>query len=72
MMLDDMSSIEQHTKNSVEKTMFRIKFIIFSKNETWGIIGSFGWFFRTDCFGSKNPKFFITVWTVGSGTFLVP
>jgi hypothetical protein len=33
---------------------------VFIRNFRW-IIGIFVWFFRTECFGFKNPKFFITV-----------
>jgi hypothetical protein len=36
------------------------RFVDFLRNISW-IIGSFGEFFRTECFGSKNPKFWITV-----------
>jgi hypothetical protein len=36
------------------------RFVDFLQNFSW-IIGSFGEFFRTECFGSKNPKSWITV-----------
>jgi hypothetical protein len=51
----------------MEITKFRIKFknftVDFTRNFSWIIcIGSLGRFFRTECFGSKNPKFWITVY----------